>query len=157
MMNPINPLAEARERASAFMARSGARLRFRSECAILPAALLSLSAPLVGQTAPASSSGSSGVADVELSPFVVQERADAGWIATETLAGTRLRTNLKDLPNQIETLTAEFMRDLGLTSLNEALIYSANVENTSDYVPATATNVVATPTRGGREIGRAHV
>lgn len=152
-MNPINPADVALEHASAFAARSGERLRFRHEGALLTAALLGLSLPLFGQTAPASSSGSSGAAAVELSPFVVQERPDAGWIATETLAGTRLRTNLKDLPNQIETLTADFMRDLGLTSLNEALIYSANVENTSDYVPATATNVVATPTRGGRVRG----
>ena len=30
---------------------------------------------------------------VELSPFVISENSETGWIATETLAGSRLRTN----------------------------------------------------------------
>ncbi|MBM3853608.1 MAG: hypothetical protein FJ399_10685, partial [Verrucomicrobia bacterium] len=33
---------------------------------------------------------------VELSPFEVTASTATPWVATETLAGTRLRTNLKD-------------------------------------------------------------
>ncbi|MFM8617440.1 MAG: hypothetical protein ACKOE8_01765 [Opitutaceae bacterium] len=90
---------------------------------------------------------------VELSPFVIAAAADTGWVATETLAGSRLRTNFKDVPNQIETLTRDFMQDLALGSLDQALMYTANVENSNDYVPATAGNQVATPGLGGRVRG----
>lgn len=90
---------------------------------------------------------------VELSPFVVSENSDVGWIATETLAGSRLRTNFKDVPNQIETLTKDFMEDLGVTTIDQALIYTANVENTNDYMPATPGNTVASPGGGGRVRG----
>ncbi len=71
---------------------------------------------------------------VELSPFVIVSDAETGWVATETLAGSRLRTNFKDVPNQIESLTKEFMSDLGLTNVSQALIYSVNVENGNENV-----------------------
>jgi hypothetical protein len=68
----------------------------------------------------------------ELSPFVVQ--SEEGWIATETLAGSRLRTDFKDVAAQIEVLTMDFMDDFALTSVNEAAIYSMNLENSYDAV-----------------------
>ncbi|MEO5957809.1 MAG: hypothetical protein ABIZ49_07140, partial [Opitutaceae bacterium] len=86
----------------------------------------------------------------ELSPFVVSGTTDASWIATETLAGTRLRTNFKDLANQIETLTKGFMDDLGLTNAEQSLMYTANVENGSDYVQNTSGNAIVRPSSGGR-------
>ncbi|MEO6244490.1 MAG: TonB-dependent receptor plug domain-containing protein, partial [Opitutaceae bacterium] len=90
---------------------------------------------------------------IELSPFVISSSAEVGWIATETLAGSRLRTDFKDVPNQIETLTKDFMQDLGLTSLDQALLYTANVENSQDYVPGTAGSQVSDPGSGGRVRG----
>jgi outer membrane receptor protein involved in Fe transport len=58
------------------------------------------------------------------------------------------------VPNQIETFTKEFMQDLGLTSLDQALIYTANVENASDFMPVTANgNYVSDPGLGGRVRG----
>ncbi|HRP06482.1 MAG TPA: hypothetical protein PLV87_16330, partial [Opitutaceae bacterium] len=44
---------------------------------------------------------SSTTETIELSPFIVSETDETGWIANETLAGTRLRTEYKDLGNQI--------------------------------------------------------
>lgn len=90
---------------------------------------------------------------VELSPFVISGQTETGWVATETLAGSRLRTDFRDVPNQIETLTRDFMQDLGLTTLDQALIYTANVENASDFVPATAGDQVSDPGLGGRVRG----
>src|SRR4051812_17380385 len=87
---------------------------------------------------------------VELSPFVIAGSTETGWIATETLAGSRLRTNFKDVPNQIETLTKDFMDDLGVTTIDQALIYTANVENWNDYMPATPGNQFSSPGQGGR-------
>lgn len=73
---------------------------------------------------------------VELSPFVV--KADPGWIATATMSGTRLRTDLRDVPNEIQTFTKDFMEDLGLNTINEALIYSANAENNDEFLASNA-------------------
>ncbi|HUG09766.1 MAG TPA: hypothetical protein VMM36_02075 [Opitutaceae bacterium] len=90
---------------------------------------------------------------IELSPFVISADAQTGWIATETLAGTRLRTNFKDVPNQIETLTKEFLDDLGLTSVEQSLMYTANVENRSDYVQTLTGLGLPKPDDGGRVRG----
>ncbi len=104
-------------------------------------ALVCLSAVSFAQTPPASprsaATPGAGEAVVELSPFVISTTAETGWVATETLAGSRLRTDFRDVPNQIETLTKDFMQDLGLSSFEEALIYTANVENNNDLVPST--------------------
>jgi len=86
------------------------------------------SVTLFGQTS-SSDPAPASPETIELSPFVVTESGNNGWVANETLAGTRLRTSFKDVPNQLETFTKEFMEDLGVTNLDEALIYSANTEN----------------------------
>ncbi|NUQ65475.1 MAG: hypothetical protein HUU20_23655 [Pirellulales bacterium] len=102
--------------------------------AVLTAAISSLWA----QTAPAPSSSAAAAAanspTVELSPFVVSDSAKTGWVATETLAGSRLRTDYRDVANPIETLTKDLMTDLGLTNVDQAMIYSANVENQNEYI-----------------------
>jgi outer membrane receptor for ferric coprogen and ferric-rhodotorulic acid len=79
-----------------------------------------LSAQAVVPAAPAAPPTANPAETIELSPFVVTETGETGWVATETLGGTRLRTNFKDVPNQLETLTKEFMEDLAVTSLDEA-------------------------------------
>lgn len=91
---------------------------------------------------------------IELSPFVVSSTSETGWVATETIAGTRLRTNLKDVPNQIEILTKDFMDDLGLTSLEQVMAYTTNVENAkNDYVPVDHVEIINNPTAAGRVRG----
>ena len=116
-----------------------------------------LSSLAFAQTVPPSPAGVSRTeaneSAVELSPFVISESAETGWIATETLAGSRLRTNFKDVPNQIETLTKDFMADLGVTSVEQALIYTANVENLNDFVPFVPGSAAADPGQSGRVRG----
>ena len=68
----------------------------------------------------------------ELSPFTIEP--EEGWIATETLAGSRLRTDFKDVAAQVEIFTMEFMEDYGINSMEESLIYSLNVANAEDRV-----------------------
>jgi outer membrane receptor protein involved in Fe transport len=68
----------------------------------------------------------------ELSPFTIEP--EEGWIATETLAGTRLRTDFKDVAAQVEVFTMEFMEDYAINSLEESLIYSLNVANAEDRI-----------------------
>ncbi len=64
----------------------------------------------------------------ELSPFVVEETDTVGYMATTTLAGTRLRTNMGDLGSAISVVTREFMEDVGATDSTELLTYTLNTE-----------------------------
>lgn len=63
-----------------------------------------------------------------LSPFVVATTSDVGYAATETLAGTRMRTSLKDVGASLTVLTPEFLQDLGVNSLDQALLYTPSVD-----------------------------
>lgn len=92
---------------------------------------------------------------VALSPFVVSDESDSGWVANETLGGSRLRTEFRDIPNQIETLTREFMQDFGLSTLDDALIYTANVENNSEFISQNPGDQVTFPNQSGRVRGLA--
>ena len=89
----------------------------------------------------------------ELSPLVISAATETGWISTETLAGSRLRTNFKDVPNQVETLTKDFLDDLALTTVEQSLMYTANVENQGDYVQSLTGLGIPKPAAGGRVRG----
>lgn len=81
----------------------------------LVAAAPVLSLPMRAQTAarpPAAARASnSGDEIITLSDFTVSAEAQTGYIASETLTGSRLPTKVKDLPFNIEVLTSEFMDD----------------------------------------------
>lgn len=68
-----------------------------------------------------------------LSPFVVTAEDDQGYQATNTLAGTRLRSSLKDVASPISVFTAELLKDIGATNFQEAMLYSVNVENENEF------------------------
>ena len=63
---------------------------------------------------------------VELTPFTVTADKDLGYQATNTLAGSRMNTPLADTAAAIDVLTAEFLSDLGATTMAEALEYGTN-------------------------------
>lgn len=65
---------------------------------------------------------------IVLSPFVLDEDNSEGYRATNTLAGTRLRTPLRDLGSAIEVVTKEFLEDTGATNAGELLSYTLNTE-----------------------------
>lgn len=65
---------------------------------------------------------------VELSPFVVEENANQGYYASQTLAGGRLRQDIKDLGTSIQVITKEFMADLGVTGIEELFQYTTSTE-----------------------------
>ena len=64
----------------------------------------------------------------ELSPFEVSTDSDVGYLATQTLAGTRIRTDLKDVGSAISVVTAEFIKDVGATDNSTLLQYTTNAE-----------------------------
>jgi len=63
---------------------------------------------------------------VELSPFVTIAGSETGYVATSSLAGSRVNTNLKDIAAQIDVLTPEFLADIAAINLNEAVAFSTN-------------------------------
>ncbi|MCF3649395.1 TonB-dependent siderophore receptor [Synoicihabitans lomoniglobus] len=80
---------------------------------------------LVAQSASVSSETDNS-AVVELSEFVVTSDDDVGYAATSSLAGSRLKTDLKDIAAPISVFTKEFLDDIGATSVNAALEYALN-------------------------------
>ena len=71
---------------------------------------------------------------VTLSPFVVSADEDAGsYRATSTLAGSRVRTDLKDIASSISVVTAQFLKDTGATNNESLLVYTTNTEVAGIY------------------------
>jgi iron complex outermembrane receptor protein len=103
-------------------------------CGLFLAACCSLHAQQASP-APASDPKKPAEETIVLSPFVVESSEDQGWRATNTLAGTRLRTSLNDLAQPISVMTSEFLQNIGATDMQQALLYSTNVENENQYTP----------------------
>ncbi len=103
------------------------------------ASLLLSSAAYAQATNPTESTPSKDQTEkaVILSPFVVDTSKDQGYRATNTLAGSLIRTDLKDLAAPLTVVTKEFLTDVNAIDINDVFSYTANTEGTHDY---TATN-----------------
>ena len=64
----------------------------------------------------------------ELSPFEISTSSDVGYLATSTLAGTRLKTDLRDVGSAISVITKEFLEDTGAVDNETLLMYTTNTE-----------------------------
>ena len=64
---------------------------------------------------------------ITLSAFEVSAIEDTGYAPSESLSGTKVRTNLREIPMNIQVVTAEFIEDIGAFDLQEALAYNAAV------------------------------
>ncbi len=82
------------------------------------------------QAAPAPKSAAKTASEevIELSPFVVADNADVGYVATNTLAGSRLNTSLRDVASSLEVFTKDFLDDIAATSVADALAYHTNAQ-----------------------------
>jgi iron complex outermembrane receptor protein len=58
---------------------------------------------------------------ITLSPFEVRTEAQRGYIASETMSGTRVATQIKDLPYTVNVLTSEYFNDFGMFQLDDTL------------------------------------
>ena len=66
-----------------------------------------------------------------LSPFIVDAAEDKGsYKANSTLAGTRVRTDLKDVASAISVVTAQFLQDTGAKNQEDLLVYTPSTEVT---------------------------
>lgn len=64
----------------------------------------------------------------ELNPFVVETTGDMGYLATSTLAGTRINTQLKDVGASVSVYTEEFLADIDATKIEDILTYTTSGE-----------------------------
>lgn len=105
----------------------------RPAAAAIAAALVLLPAsPLQAQTSPAGSTLPAIEPPVVLSPFTVSTERDDGFVATSSLAGGRLATDLKDTPVAYSVITREFLDALNLTDTESAVAWSVGA-----YAPQT--------------------
>ena len=105
------------------------RLRNITPPRILSVVLSFAALGIVNMSAQAVSQGSVDSDEViELSPFSVSAEEDNGYAAVNTLAGTRLKTDLKDLAGAIQVVTEQFMEDTGVTSSEDLFLYTTNTE-----------------------------
>lgn len=63
----------------------------------------------------------------ELSPFIVDASDSNGYRASSTLAGTRLKTDLRDVGASVSVITQDFMADIGVNDL-DLLAYVGGTE-----------------------------
>ncbi|MFT3829099.1 MAG: TonB-dependent receptor [Opitutaceae bacterium] len=111
----------------------------------VPVSLLALLATSSGfgqQAAPAAATTPAPSAEddsdvVVLSPFEVVSTQDKGYFAANTLAGSRLNTNLADLGASISVITMQQMEDTASTDLNDIFRYEVNTEGALTYTPGT--------------------
>lgn len=68
---------------------------------------------------------------VNLSPFTISASSDVGYQATQTLSGSRLKTDLKNVGASVDVLTQEFLDDVMAVDMYDALDYVGNVNTWS--------------------------
>ncbi len=103
-------------------------LRRLSSCALL--ALAPAALPSLAQTT-AVAPNQPEIRDdevVELSRFIVTEGEDQGYRATSTLAGTRVKTDLRDIGSALSIVTNQFLEDTGARDSQELLVYTVGTE-----------------------------
>jgi outer membrane receptor protein involved in Fe transport len=99
--------------------------KFALALALMPG----LPASLLAQTTPAPAAGDQPVV---LEKFTVNTDRDQGYVAVDSLAGGRQNSPIRVTPASMSSLTAQFIADLNITDLNDALKWSLNTVPTTD-------------------------
>ncbi|HVS53456.1 MAG TPA: TonB-dependent receptor plug domain-containing protein [Opitutaceae bacterium] len=102
--------------------------------------LATMAADARTEAAAASSTAATDSAEgnvVQMSPFQVEAGNERGYLATNTLSGTRLNTKLSDLGASITVVTKQQMLDVAAIDINDIFLYEANTEGTGNYTSFT--------------------
>ncbi len=92
------------------------------------AGFLAITAVGYAQVSPATSNDADEEDVLVLSPFSVEETKDSGYAATSTLAGSRIRSDVRDLGSSLSIITKDFLIDTGATDGESLLANIGNVE-----------------------------
>ncbi len=84
--------------------------------------------PSFAQSVAAPAATPKGDVEIIMSPFEVVGEDDGSYQARQTLAGTRFKSELKDVPASLSVMTADFLQDIGALNVNEAIEYTMNAE-----------------------------
>ncbi len=87
-----------------------------------------LHAQAVPSSAPVTRDDMSEDRVIELSPFSVTAAEDDGYRATTTMAGTRIKTELKDVGSAITVVTKDLLNDLSATGNESLLVHTPSTE-----------------------------
>lgn len=90
--------------------------------------LLPCRLPAQAPATDAATPGRTADATVVLSPFQVDASAENGYLATQTLNGTRLKTDLKDIGSSLTVFTEQLMDDLGANSIYHLMSFAPNTD-----------------------------
>lgn len=132
---------------------------------LLAAMSLAATTPIFAQAkadpnASTNTANRSGSSDetIVLSPFTVDATKDKGYFAANTLAGSRLSTNIADLGSSISVVTKQQMQDTASLDINDVFRYESNTEGSGTYTPtgagyATMRNDGVVDANGGATLG----
>ena len=101
---------------------------------MLSASALLLPATLAGQEE--ATEGEEETDIIELSPFQVDERRVTGYEATDTLSGSRIRSDLIDIAASITVVTEQFLEDTSSVGASDVFDYMANTEGANQFAAA---------------------
>lgn len=106
---------------------------------LLPLALANLASLAPAQTVPVTPPKSPGEKEdsiVTLSPFMVNSESEKGYLATQTLNGTRLKSELRDVGVALTVFTDQLLDDLAAVSVTDLVSFAPNTDpyvgNTTD-------------------------
>ena len=100
---------------------SSAFLLAAAFCAAVPKAF--------GQAAPAADNQAESEEIIELDPFTVSSTDESsGYAVKDTLAGTRVRTEMKDVASSVSVINSQFLQDTGAKNTQDLLVYTTNTE-----------------------------
>jgi hypothetical protein len=90
---------------------------------------------------------------LKLTPFQVSTSKDSGYFAENTLAGSRLNTNLGDLAASITVVTKQQMDDTASLDINDIFKYEASTEGSYSYTPSIVDRGTAKDSIAGYSLG----
>ena len=136
--------------------------RFRYRFGVLSFVLGAISASAQQAPAPASTAPASGTPDekvLQLAPFEVTSGTERGYLASNTLAGTRLNSRLEDLAGSISVVTKQQLEDTAALDINDIFLYEIGTEGTGQFTDLTNDgrgdydNIAGNPTGANRMRG----
>ena len=81
-----------------------------------------------GQASPEATHKEADSDAIVLSPFVIKDDKDSGYYASQTMAGGRLKQEIKNTGSSIQVVTKNFLNDIGATGVEELLQYTTGTE-----------------------------
>jgi len=103
----------------------------RRALALMLTLALALPRPTLAQLAPPSPANDTATKDaaLQLSTFTVTEQKDLGYESMQTTSGMRTVQPLKNVANSISIINAQFIEDLGLTTMEEISTWMVSGES----------------------------